>query len=115
MPAAAQPAAAPTATSATSAPAAETSNLPTPRLALPGTGAETATAPAAPTGQQLYVTGSRVNVRSGPSTVYEAIGALTRGTAVDDLGDAGEGWRQIRLPDGRTGYMSGDFLSAAPQ
>jgi len=59
----------------------------------------------------LYVTGSRVNVRSGPSTVYEAVTALTRGTAINDLGDAGEGWRMIRLPNGGIGYMSGDFLS----
>jgi len=60
---------------------------------------------------QLYVTGSRVNVRAGPSTVYEAITSLTRGTSVADLGDAGEGWRMIRLPNGGIGYMSGDFLS----
>lgn len=59
----------------------------------------------------LFVTGSRVNVRSGPSTIYGAITALTRGTAVGDLGDAGEGWRMIRLPGGEIGYMSGDFLS----
>lgn len=61
--------------------------------------------------RQLYVTGNRVNVRSGPSTVYGAITSLTRGTAVVDLGDAGEGWRMIRLPSGETAYMSGDFLS----
>jgi hypothetical protein len=59
----------------------------------------------------LYVTGATVNVRSGPSTVYDAITALPRGAAVVDLGDAGEGWRMIRLQTGETGYMSGDFLS----
>ncbi|GGD24106.1 SH3 domain-containing protein [Sinisalibacter lacisalsi] len=59
----------------------------------------------------LYVTGATVNVRSGPSTVYDAITALPRGTAVVDQGNAGEGWRMIRLQSGETGYMSGDFLS----
>jgi len=59
----------------------------------------------------LYVTGNTVNVRSGPSTIYAAITALQRGAAVVDLGDAGEGWRMIRLETGETGYMSGDFLS----
>lgn len=59
----------------------------------------------------LYVTGSRVNVRSGPSTVYDVITALPEGAAVTDLGDAGEGWRMIQLDTGETAYMSGDFLS----
>lgn len=63
----------------------------------------------------LYVSGRVVNVRSGPSTGYEAITSLRRGAAVIDLGDAGDGWRQIRLDNGTIGYMSGDFLSADPQ
>ena len=62
----------------------------------------------------LYVAGRTVNVRSGPSTTFAAITSLTRGTAVVDLGDAGEGWRQIRLDSGEIGYMSGDFLSPDP-
>jgi hypothetical protein len=61
--------------------------------------------------QVLYVTGTTVNVRSGPSTVYDAITSLQGGAAVVDLGNAGEGWRMIRLETGETGYMSGDFLS----
>lgn len=68
-------------------------------------------APAPAPDSVLYVTGATVNVRSGPSTVYNAITALPRGAAVVDLGDAGEGWRMIRLETGETGYMSGDFLS----
>lgn len=59
----------------------------------------------------LYVTGTKVNVRTGPATVYEIITSLERGAAVVDLGDAGEGWRLIRLGEGEIGYMSGDFLS----
>lgn len=62
----------------------------------------------------LYVTGRTVNVRAGPSTTFEAIASLTRGAAVVDLGDAGEGWHQILLDSGEIGYMSGDFLSPDP-
>ncbi len=60
----------------------------------------------------LYVTGDRVNVRAGPATVYGVVTSLTRGTAVIDAGDAGEGWRMIRLQTGELAYMSADFLSA---
>ncbi|GKY88529.1 SH3 domain-containing protein [Sinisalibacter aestuarii] len=72
-------------------------------------------APAAEPDTVLYVTGARVNVRAGPSTNYEAITALTRGTAVTDVGPAGNGWREILLDTGETGFMSGDFLSPDPQ
>jgi len=63
----------------------------------------------------LYVTGRRVNVRAGNSTADAVITSLPRGAAVIDLGDAGEGWRQIQLETGEIGYMSGDFLSVDPQ
>lgn len=59
----------------------------------------------------LYVTGTKVNVRTGPATVYEVVTSLEQGAAVVDLGDAGEGWRLVRLREGEIGYMSGDFLS----
>ncbi|MBV7408483.1 SH3 domain-containing protein [Maritimibacter sp. DP1N21-5] len=63
----------------------------------------------------LYVSGSSVNVRGGPSTSFGVIDALGYGTPVQDLGDAGEGWREIRLLEtGETGYMSGQFLTATP-
>ena len=61
----------------------------------------------------LYVTGTRVNVRGGPSTDYGVIAALGQNTAVEDLGDASGGWREIRLLDtGERGYMSERFLTA---
>lgn len=63
----------------------------------------------------LYVTGEVVNVRSGPSTAFEAITSLPRGTAVADLGDADDGWHEILMENGEIGYMSGDFLSPDPQ
>ncbi len=66
-------------------------------------------APALPA--QLFVTGTKVNVRSDPSTTNEPIAALTRGTEVIDLGDVGDNWRQIQLQSGEIGFMSNDFLS----
>lgn len=62
-------------------------------------------------GMLLYVTGERVNLRSGPSTDYQVVGALNYGTAVEALGPADAGWINIRSADGTSGYMSGQFLS----
>lgn len=63
----------------------------------------------------LYVTGRRVNMRAGPATSFAVVTSLPRGTAVTDLGPAGDGWHEIRTETGETGYMSGDFLSPDPQ
>lgn len=98
---------------ATPAPVAEPEPTSVPQPAPPPV-AEAEPAPpviAEPAQPKLYVTGTKVNVRSGPDTVYPAISSLTLGTEVGDLGNAGAGWRMIRLPSGETGYMSGDFLS----
>jgi hypothetical protein len=61
--------------------------------------------------EELYVTGTKVNMRSGPSTANSVIGALVEGTVVSDLGDAGDGWRQIQTEAGEIGFMSSDFLA----
>lgn len=71
-------------------------------------------APAVPVteaAKALFVSGSRVNVRGGPSTSYGVIASVTYGTEVQDLGDAGQGWRAIRLPSGDRGYMAARFLT----
>ncbi len=39
----------------------------------------------------------KVNVRKGPSTDYDKIGALEQGTAVEVVGKASTGWLQIRF------------------
>ncbi len=60
----------------------------------------------------LYVTGNKVNMRAGPSISNGVVAALVRGTAVDDLGVAAEGWSQIRvIITGQQGYMATQFLS----
>ena len=69
------------------------------------------TAPVTEAAKALFVSGSRVNVRGGPSTSYGVIASVTYGTEVQDLGDAGQGWRAIRLPSGDRGYMAARFLT----
>mgnify|MGYP001798281218 CR=1 FL=1 len=60
----------------------------------------------------LYVTGDRVNLRSGPSTNDPIVRALTRGTATELVAAAEDGWFEIRdTESGDRGFMSGDFLS----
>ena len=62
-------------------------------------------------GPILYVTGSSVNFRSGPTTSDRVVGALTAGAPVEAIGPTDGEWVQIRDADGRIGYMSGQFLS----
>lgn len=60
----------------------------------------------------LYVTGSKVNMRAGPSTNDGIVAALERGTAVDFQGEVGDGWSQITVINtGATGFMASRFLS----
>lgn len=56
--------------------------------------------------QKIRVTGSSVNVRSGPDTVYQKVGSLNKGTIVNVTGvDAG--WFQIEIPGGGTAWIAG--------
>lgn len=67
--------------------------------------------PAGSGGTVLYVTGSRVNMRAGPSTGEPVVGALNGGAAVEALGPTDGSWVNIRDGQGREGYVSGQFLS----
>ncbi|QBF30049.1 SH3 domain-containing protein [Thalassococcus sp. S3] len=59
------------------------------------------------------ITGSRVNMRNGPGTSYGIITSLTRGTGVEVIDDAGNGWVKLRPVDGgQVGWMAGRFLTA---
>lgn len=68
-------------------------------------------APVAVDGPVLYVTGDRVNVRAGPSTENQVVTALERGAAVQALGPQDTEWVNIRIPNGRAGFVAGRFLS----
>ena len=65
---------------------------------------------AAPEPKLLTVTGSRVNLRAGPSTGNPVIGKLMEGEQVELIGYETEGWAQIRVEGEKVGYMSANFL-----
>jgi hypothetical protein len=60
------------------------------------------------------VRGTRVNVRNGPSTRYNVILKLTRGTRVEILQEPGNGWVKLKVEDtGRIGWMAARLLEQA--
>lgn len=60
------------------------------------------------------VSGSRVNLRSGPSTEFSVVTRLVRGNEVEILQDDGLGWVKLRALNGNEiGWMSDSFLVAA--
>lgn len=62
----------------------------------------------------LQVNGSRVNLRSGPSTSNAVVDSLVGGTLAEPLGNVVDGWVEIRdVASGLTGYMSAQFLDPA--
>lgn len=63
--------------------------------------------------EQVIVTGSRVNLRRGPSTGNPVVAALTQGTRAEVLSRAANGWVELRAESGHHGFMSAKFLTAA--
>ncbi len=55
------------------------------------------------------VTATSLNMRSGTSTAYPIIHVLWQGNTVKIIGES-NGWYQIKLTDGRTGWASGQYL-----
>ena len=78
-----------------------------------GAVAATTTAEPEPAPQDVRsVSGRRVNMRNGPGTNYSVITSLTRGTEVEILQEADNGWYKLRpLDGGQIGWMVGQFLS----
>lgn len=62
-----------------------------------------------------FVTGNRVNFRTGPSTQNPVLGQLSKGAKAIYLGSSNN-WVHIGLSDGsnRSGWMSATFLSSNP-
>jgi len=74
-----------------------------------GTAVQPTSATPASTGPQsqepsVQVTGSSVNIRSGPGTSHDIIGSVRRGDRLVLLGESGN-WFQVRLPNGKVGYI----------
>ncbi|MEM9798509.1 MAG: SH3 domain-containing protein [Pseudomonadota bacterium] len=66
---------------------------------------------AASEGPLMRVTGSRVNMRAGPSVGNPVVDSLTEGTITEALGQPQDGWVEIRdVSTGLVGYMSANFL-----
>jgi hypothetical protein len=62
----------------------------------------------------VRVTGSRVNMRSGPGTGNAVLDSLPQGTLAEPLGEPVDGWQEIRdVETGRTGFMAARFLEPA--
>ena len=57
------------------------------------------------------VTATSLNVRSGAGTSYSVITKLSKGTVVDVLESASNGWKKIKTSGGTTGWASGDYLT----
>jgi hypothetical protein len=79
--------------------------------AVDAAGVAAASATTEPTPQMWYVTGSSVNLRSGPGTGNAVVGRLGFGQAAEVLGNE-NGWYEIRTADGTTsGWIFGKFLA----
>ena len=62
----------------------------------------------------VYVSGSMVNMRSGPTTSDAVVGAVGYGASIELIEDLGNGWSHIRdIATGQTGYMASRFLTAS--
>lgn len=60
------------------------------------------------------VTGTRVNMRDGPGTIYPVIARVTSGHEVEVLDDSGTGWLRLRtLPGRQIGWISASLVSKA--
>jgi len=59
---------------------------------------------------ETVATKDRTRLRQGPSATTELLGELEPDTKLEVLGESG-GWRQVRTPDGRVGYVWGDHLA----
>ena len=62
------------------------------------------------TARSVVTSSGNLNVRSGPSTSYNKVDSLSRGTVVLELGGQ-NGWSQILYHGIKTGYVSTAYLS----
>jgi len=111
-----QTAIAQTAAAGTAQAPASTTALPSASATSQNTASPAATAPASATAcSPLITANSSVNVRSGPGTVYDAIGSFTTGATAAVAGKNSDGtWWYIAFPSGPGGYgwISGSVVTA---
>jgi uncharacterized protein YgiM (DUF1202 family) len=61
-----------------------------------------------------YVTGSRVNLRAGPSSGTAIVGGVSLGDRAEILSDPAEPWTRIRTANGIEGWIFSRFISETP-
>ncbi|MEX0278673.1 MAG: SH3 domain-containing protein, partial [Ruegeria sp.] len=68
-------------------------------------------APAEPVKDIREVSGTRVNMRDGPGTIYPIVGKVTIGQKVEVMSDSGTGWLRLRvLPGQQIGWISASLI-----
>lgn len=67
--------------------------------------------PAEPPKDIRIVSGTRVNMRDGPGTIYPIVGKARMGQKVEVLSDSGTGWLRLRvLPEQQIGWISTSLI-----
>ncbi|WP_254428538.1 MULTISPECIES: SH3 domain-containing protein [Ruegeria] len=57
------------------------------------------------------ISGTRVNMRDGPGTIYPIVGKATIGQKVEVLSESGTGWLRLRvLPQQQVGWISASLV-----
>ncbi len=57
------------------------------------------------------VSGTRVNMRDGPGTIYPVIGKVRMGQKVEVLSESGTGWLRLRVfPEQQVGWISASLV-----
>ncbi|WP_165937609.1 SH3 domain-containing protein [Antarcticimicrobium sediminis] len=66
----------------------------------------------APAPDLRAVTGTRVNMRDGPGTIYPVVARLVMGHQVEVLSASGTGWLRLRtLPERQIGWVAASLVS----
>ena len=67
--------------------------------------------PDTPSSKHIYVTGSSVNVRSGPATTYKVLTRVNKGDTMPYIATAEAlGWHAVEI-GGKIGWISGKYSS----
>jgi uncharacterized protein YgiM (DUF1202 family) len=61
-----------------------------------------------------YVTGSRVNLRAGPSSSTAIVGGVSLGDRAEILSDPAEPWTRIRTESGIEAWIFSRFIAETP-
>jgi uncharacterized protein YgiM (DUF1202 family) len=62
---------------------------------------------------KVYVTGGKVNIRSGPGTSFEIITSVRNNAALEKLDIKGN-WTKIKMENGQEGWIFNKLISATP-